>query len=482
MENLDKLIQELLSLPKETPWLEFKENNYDCEMIGKDISALANSAKVEEKAYAYMVWGINDASHKIVGTDKNWNELKCGNEDFESWLRHLLSRNTDFLLETTEMEGKKVNIIVISPALAHPVQFQKYEYIRIGSYTKKLSEYPQLQARLWEKLKEERFEDRTAKENVSLEEALKLLDYTAYFDMKNEVQPSTSIAISHYLIEEGLLKKQDNGLYTITNLGALLFAKRLSDFPRLSRKAVRVVQYADETRFAMLKDEIGGKGYVIGFEGLIKYLEALLPTKEEIEEALRKTKSAYPLLALREAVANALIHQDLSLTGVSPLVEIFNDRIEITNPGIPLVDIKRIIDNPPKSRNEKMASLMRRLKICEELGTGWDKITYLCENALLPSPRIELYEESTRVIFYSKKEFSNISQDDRVHACYFHACLKQVQGKYLTNRSLRERFGLNDSASGTISRVIKETMKRQLIKPLDPDTAPRHMQYMPFWA
>ena len=188
------------------------------------------------------------------------------------------------------------------------------------------------------------------------------------------------------------------------------------------------------------------------------------------------------MLAIREAVANALIHQDFAITGTGPVVEIFKSRIEITNPGLPLVDVKRIIDNPPKSRNEKLAALMRRLGMCEELGTGWDKIAITCELCCLPAPKIDLYSDSTKVSLFSEKAYSNISPEDKMWACYLHACIKHVQGEYLTNSSLRKRFGLKDSSSGSISRLIKDTVELGLIKPLEPDTAPRYMKYLPVWA
>jgi len=164
------------------------------------------------------------------------------------------------------------------------------------------------------------------------------------------------------------------------------------------------------------------------------------------------------------------------------VVEIFQNRIEITNSGTPLVDVKRIIDNPPKSRNEKLAALMRRLRMCEELGTGWDKIVLTCELLQLPAPKIDLYEESTKVTLFAEVPFSSISAEDKLWACYLHACIKQVQGEQLTNSSLRERFGLKDSSSGSISRLIKEAVEKKLIKPVDPTTAPRYMKYIPIWA
>ena len=87
-----------------------------------------------------------------------------------------------------------------------------------------------------------------------------------------------------------------------------------------------------------------------------------------IQKLLWIMRNKFPIPVIRKAVANALIYQDFYISGAGPLVEMFDNRIEVTNPGIPLVDIKRIVDNPPKSRNEKLASMMRRIKMCEELG------------------------------------------------------------------------------------------------------------------
>ena len=380
------------------------------------------------------------------------------------------------------MNDKNVGVLIIYRAVNQTVTFEKTDYIRVGGYTKKLNEYPALQAQLWDRPRNSKFEDRYAKQDLELENALRLLDYQTYFDNTDIPLPSDIYGVEHYMVEEEVLVNQDNGLYAITNLDAILFAKRLSAFPRLSHKAIRVVQYRGNSRLELLKEDMGGKGYAIGFEGLIKFIEALIPTQEIINGALREKKSAYPLVTIREAVANALIHQDFSITGTGPVVEIFETRIEITNPGTPLVDVRRIIDNPPKSRNEKLAALMRRLRMCEELGTGWDKIVISAELQQLPAPRINLYEGSTRVTLFSEMPFSSISSEEKLWACYLHACIKQVQGEQLTNRSLRERFGLKDSASSSISRLIKEAVEAKLIKPLDPATAPKHMKYIPVWA
>lgn len=483
MNEKQALITELCKLPNETEWVEFKHNNYNPKMIGQDISALANSAALHEKSNAYMIWGINDTDHNILGTEYTLQSLKKGNEELENWLRGLLSKHAEFSFETEIIDDKKVGILVISRAFGQPVTFENEEYIRVGSYTKKLSSYPSLQAQLWDKLRSIRFEENPAIENLTLSDAFQMLQVSAYFDLSGQKMPSDSDSIAHYLIEEGILKHEDNSLYTITNLGAVLFAKDLTAFSSLSRKALRIIQYKDNSRMEMLKEQTILSGYAVGFENALQYLYALLPSQEAIPQSGIRTKiTAYPEIAIREAVANALIHQDFSVRGSGPMVEVFAGRIEITNPGSPLVDTIRILDNPPRSRNEKLASLMRRLHICEEAGTGWDKMVLACEYAQLPAPRMTTYANDTRVTLYGQTKFADIPLNDRIWACYLHACIQFMQGEQMSNASLRERFGLSSSGAASISRLIKDTINQNLIKPADPDTAPRYMKYIPIWA
>ena len=483
MDNLDLLVKELCDLPDECQYVEFKHNNYKPEMIGQDISALANGAALCDKRIAYMLWGIDDDTHEVVGTKYNLQNIKIGGkQELHNWLCSMLSANVDFDYDTVEIEGKLVGVLIIQAAVGQTVTYKKTEYIRVGSYTKKLQDFPAVRAKLWDKIRNVNFEHRIALSDLTLVDALQKLDYSIYFDLLNITLPETSKNIGHYLIEDGIIELQDNGLYGITNLGAILFAKELNKFPRLSRKAVRIVQYSDNSRLEMQRDEVIPKGYAVLFEELIRYIEALLPAKEVIEGALRKTIRMYPNIAIRESVANALIHQDFTITGAGPLIELFPDRMEITNPGMPLIDIRRIIDNPPRSRNEQLADLMRRMHICEEVGSGWDKIVISSEAYCLPAPRIDLYEESTRVTLYGETPFARLSAEDRLWSCYLHACIKHVQHDQLTNKSLRKRFGVVDSASATISRLIRDAIKENLIKPLDPGTAPRYMRYVPSWA
>lgn len=286
--------------------------------------------------------------------------------------------------------------------------------------------------------------------------------------------------ILNYLQEEEFIKKNENGKWDITNLGAILFAKNLNDFKNIKRKSIRVIQYDGKNKLRTIREEVGDKGYAIIFEGIIKYINTIIPKNEIIGEALRKEVSMYPELAIREAVANSLVHQDFNISGTGPMVEIYTDRIEITNPGKPLVKIDRFIDNPPKSRNEQLASFLRRIGVCEERGSEFDKIVYSTEIYQLPAPKIEVYDEDTKVTLYAHMAYEDMSKEDKIRACYMHACLKYVSNEHLTNASLRKRFGITQNS--VVSKVIKKALDDGKIKPYDKDTAPRYMEYIPYWA
>ena len=282
------------------------------------------------------------------------------------------------------------------------------------------------------------------------------------------------------MVAEDFIVKNQNGKLGITNLGAILFAKNINDFKNIKRKNIRVIQYDGKNKLNTIREDTGDKGYAVIFESIIKYINTIIPKNEIIEEALRKEVSMYPEIAIREAVANSLVHQDFNITGAGPMVEIYSDRIEVTNPGNPLVKTDRFIDNPPKSRNEQLASFLRRIGVCEERGSGFDKIVYSTEFYQLPAPKIEVYDESTKVTLFAHKPYEDMSKEDKIRACYMHACLKYVSNEHLTNASLRQRFGIEQNSA--VSKLIKKALDDRKIKPYDKETAPRYMEYIPYWA
>lgn len=190
----------------------------------------------------------------------------------------------------------------------------------------------------------------------------------------------------------------------------------------------------------------------------------------------------YPLIAIRELIANALIHQDLDASGATVMVEIYTDRIEISNPGQPGVQPERFIDEY-RCRNEPLADLMRRFGICEEKGSGIDKVVHAVEELHLPAPEFRVDNVRTTCVLHGARAFAEMSRDDRVRACYQHCCLRYVSNEPMTNRSLRERFGLIEEQAPLASQVIAATQAAGQIK-LDGTVAhsKRYARYVPYWA
>ena len=244
-----------------------------------------------------------------------------------------------------------------------------------------------------------------------------------------------------------------------------------------------MVVYKDNSRLNGLYDFSTKLGYVKGVEDVLHNIDASSAVGEEVNGLLRKKMNLYPLPAIREIVINALIHQDLLETGSSVLIEVFKDRMEVRNPGKPLISTQRFVDAQPKSRNEVLVRAMRQINFYEERGSGIDKVVSLCESSQMPAPTFKTDKHNTIVSIYAPKSFSEMYQDERVQATYWHACLKFVNNEFMNNQSLRIRFNVKQSNYPQISRVIKKTIDAGLIDFKDSKSKTgRNVQYIPFWG
>lgn len=476
-EEFCKLIKDLASIDKETEVIEFKVNNYEKNQIGIRISALSNAACLHERKKAYLVFGIKDGVHEIVGTKFRTKNEKVGNEPLEFWLLKHLNPKLDFRIYNEECDGKNIVIFEIPPALNQPVRFNGEAYIRIDSTTPPLRDYPEKEAKIWSNINKNNFEKGIAKEDLSVEDVLRLLDYSAYFTLTKQDVPSDTINFVDRMEQHGLVKKNFENNYDITNLGAVLFAKDMNNFPSIKRKAVRTILYRGNSREEILKEQQETMGYAIIFGSLLKYINDKLPSNEEISGTFRREVKMYPEVAIREFVANALIHQDLSISGAGPLIEIFENRIEITNTGEPLIDVDRFIDHPPRSRNEDLASFMRQIGVCEEGGTGIDRALINIDIYQLPAPLFEKLKGSTRVTLFARKKLKNMTIEDKVRACYQHCVLKYLESLRMTNATLRKRLGIGDKNYPAASSIIRETINKGYIK-----ESKKTKEYIPHWA
>lgn len=184
-----------------------------------------------------------------------------------------------------------------------------------------------------------------------------------------------------------------------------------------------------------------------------------------------------------ELLANALIHQDFDMQGMILSVEIFGNRLVITNPGVPLIDTNRFIDMPPKSRNEKVAQSMFLFNLCEKRGSGMDRAVAGVEEMRLPAIKIEKGEYFTRVTIYEERNYLDMSKTEKIQVCYQHACLLFENGVKMTNQSLRERLSIGRNNAAVASRIINDTIAAGLIKLADENSGSRrYSAYIPFYA
>jgi len=320
-----------------------------------------------------------------------------------------------------------------------------------------------------------------SRSGLDAQQVVELLDTQTFFELLKLPYPTERAGVIDRLAGERLID-ESNGAFAIRRLGALLLAKRLEDFPDLARKAARVVVYSGTSKLETRLDQGGAKGYAVGFQGLVRFVMAQLPQNEVIEDALRKQVKLVPEVVIRELVANALIHQDFTIGGASVMVEIYSNRVELSNPGDPIVPVERFIDGY-QSRNERLADLMRRMGVCEEKSSGIDRVVQAAEVYQLPAPDFRAGHRRTVVAIFGPKPFEDMDRNDRVRACYQHCCLRYVTGEKMSNQSLRDRFKLPEEKAETASRIIRDCTDAGLVKLDNPESgSKRYARYLPFWA
>ncbi|MDI1297818.1 ATP-binding protein [Methylotenera sp.] len=466
-------LERWLTTPAETEQLEFKEakNQYDTTKLLKYCVALANEGG------GYLVLGVTDkAPRNVVGTQAFTTTAELNK------IKAYIVEKLHFRVEVTEIvhaDGRVLVFEIPPRPQGQPVNYEGAYLMRAGEDLVPMT--PDKLKRIFAESQSDWF-TQIAKDHASAEDVIALLDTQTFFDLLKQPYPTNRDAVIEKLKGEGLILPKSAG-WQITNLAAILLAKKLDAFSAtLARKAPRVVIYEGKNKLKTREDKPGNRGYAVGFESLVDFVHSAAPQNKFIEQAVREEVKMFPKQALRELIANALIHQDFSTSGASVMIEMFDDRVEISNPGIPPISVDRFIDEY-RSCNEKLAELMRRLGICEEKGSGVDKVVSAAEIYQLPAPAFRVGEMRTIAILFAHQDFSSMSKDDRVRACYQHCCLQYVSNSRMSNQSLRERFGVVESKAATISLIIGATKEAGLIKDDAAETkSTRYARYLPFWA
>lgn len=455
----------------ETQILEFKEakQQYDNTKLFRYCVAIANEGG------GHLLLGIaNKAPRPVVGTQAFRDPVEMTEKLFEA-----LGFRVD-IEEVNHPDGRVLVFHIPSRPRASAYSLDGAYWMRSGEQLVPMS-LDRLRTIL-EEGKPDWLEEHALKE-LPPERVVELLDLQSFFELLGQPIPTTQSAILERLQSERLIDRKSNH-YAIRRIAGLLLARNLADFPDLSRKAPRIVVYDGPGKLFTKFNYTHTLGFAVGFRSFVQSVLSQLPQNEIIQDALRVEKKLIPEIAIRELVANALIHQDLNQSGTSVMIELYSDRIEISNPGLPLVPIDRFIDGY-QSSNERLADFMRRMHVCEEKGSGIDKVVNAAEAFQLPAPEFRTSHNRTIVLMSGPKGFRDMDRDDRIRACYQHCVLRWVMHERMTNQSLRERFRLpaTGASSATVSQVIAMTVEAKKIKPDESvKGSKKYARYLPHWA
>ena len=475
-EKAIKILKDsLYPIPSELNELDWKSGLSDkTERLAQHLSAFSNM-----KGGGILVYGVhNDGScfdmtkEEIDKTVQTLGNIAQNNLVYSIPIEH----------SVMEFEGHALLFIYIPEQADKPVHLRGKDiyasYHRSAGQTVKMSRN-QVKA-LIAASQGITFEQQIARDNLSKEDVLKYLNYNALYRILDKNVPQSTDAIIERLSDYHLCSFTGQ-TWNITNLGAILFANELHDFPNMEGHEVIVRKYVGTNNRQQEFEQHGAYGYAVGFEGLIDFI--VRNTGSEKIDVKRESIPTYPRVAIREFVANALVHQDFGITGMPVTIEIFSNRLSITNAGAPLNDINRLIDLPPQSRNEQLAQMMFTLGICERRGSGIDRAIAAVEKMYLPPVKFTKSEQHTRVFMYPQKSLKEMTKQEKISACYQHACLMYEDGEKINNQSVRERFELSKNDSSVASRIISDTMDARLIKPADIETASKkYMTYIPFYG
>jgi len=469
LEDLEKW----LNAPVETERLEFKEakQQYDTTKLLRYCVALANEGG------GYLVLGVTDKRpRRVVGSQAFLSPTDLND------IKARIVNKLRFRVDATELQHPDGRVLVFevpTRPVGQPLAFDGAYLMRAGEDLVPMT--PDVLKSIFAEDQQNWF-SQPARCNASPDDVIALLDTQTYFELLGIPYPTSRDAVLERLQSQYLIKQTAQG-WTITNLAAILLAKKLDTFsPTLARKAARVVIYEGINKLKTRNDTTGIRGYAVGFDGLVDFVHSAAPQNRFIEEVVREEVKMFPKQALRELIANALVHQDFLATGTSVMIEMYSDRIEISNPGIPPIKVERFIDEN-RSRNEQLADVMRRFGICEEKGSGIDKVVNAAEVFQLPAPDFRVGDTRTTAVLFAHQDFADMSKSDRIRACYQHCCLLYVSNQRMSNQTLRERFRLSESQAATVSHIIGATKEAGLIKADESEsTSTRYARYLPFWA
>lgn len=357
--DIKQIVLDLCAYNDEQEWFEFKENCFQPEALGEYVSALSNAAAFHHKKYAFFVWGVNDETHEITGTTFN-QYCVYNQEPYQNFLARSLFPSINFSFKESEIEGKRVVVLIIPAATEVPTAFKEKRYLRIGSSKCSIKDYPKREVELFKILngRTETIETVAAKyQDLTFQKLF------GYYGSKGIVlNPSTFV--------KNLGLKNEEGEFNI-------LAQLLSDD---SHFPLRVSIFDGETKGANLFSvrEFGNNCLLYSLDELLRYGDVLnlIQADETNRVVERKEVPLFDNKAFREAIINAVLHNKW-VEGNEPMISVFSDRIEILSRGTlaPAQTMEGFYLGESIPVNEKLSEIFLQLHISEKSGRGVPKIT-----------------------------------------------------------------------------------------------------------
>jgi len=374
---------EALLAKSESKTLEFKENAHSLSKIVQTVIAFANTAG------GTLVIGIQDKTKNVIGIENILqDEERIANAIADSVVPTLLPS-----FQFISWRGKDVLILAVPHSLGPFYLKDKGEiggvYVRLGS-TNRIADAAMI-AEI-KRLKEHTSFDQLPDLRASLDD----LDLHLANQLLSSVGKSCTKCNARSL---ELIADYRENLYP-TKGGLLLFGKRRDGF--FPDPFIRLIRFEGLTKSSAI-DHLDIKSPLpIAIDEAIAFIRRNTSMKAVIQAMRREDIPQYPHEAVREAVINAVLHTDYSTMRSSIQVAIFDDRMEITNPGpLPLgLSLETALSGVSQLRNKVLGRVFRELRLIEQWGSGLARMRDVCLQHGGSAPKFEELDLFFRVTLY----------------------------------------------------------------------------------
>lgn len=357
--NYADIIKNLISYPREANWFEFKTNWYEPAGIGEYISSLSNAAALEGQVAGYLVWGIKNNTHEIVGTTFDYT-VDVKNEPLEHYLARQIYPDNNFSFHEVFMDGKRLVVLEIPAATKVPTSFENNRYLRIGSSKVNLNKYPERESYLFYIL---RVGPPTLCNTEAGNQELTFEKLFVYYASKG-------VTLNRRNFKKNLGLLTENGKYN-------MLAQLLSDNSEIPIRFA-IFNGKDKASTMYSVREFGNTCLLLSLDKVLEYGDILnVPQADERERKVeRKEIPLFHTEVFREAIINAFVHNQW-LSGNAPMITVFSDRIEILSRGTipPGQTMEGFFAGESVPVNQKLSDIFLQLHISERTGRGVPKIT-----------------------------------------------------------------------------------------------------------